>query len=136
MKKLYLFCLLMPVLLSCSKAEIRNGLIGDWDYGYEIRERKADGSWDEWHTIQTYVLVPSVSFTTDGRLLYAGETSTACCTFKKYSLKDNVIKLQDLVSCPYVDCAYCDEWKVISIDDNVLILEKCDIIQEKYTRAQ
>lgn len=135
MKKAILFILLCPVLLGCSKSNIKKHLTGEWDYAYEVREKTEDGSWGPWYTINTYVLIPGITFTANGELYRGGYVPEGCCEFRKYSLKGDVIKLEDMVSCPTVDCAFCDQWKVISLEADDLILEKCGQIQEKYTRA-
>lgn len=131
-----LFVFLFPVFLGCSKTKIQNRLTGEWDYAYEVREKTEDGKWGPWHTINTYVLIPSITFSANGEFYRGGSVPSGCCEFRKYTLKGDIIKLDDMVLCPTAYCANCDEWEIISINNNQLILDKCGQIQEKYRRAK
>ena len=130
---------LVVLLAACGENNIKpNELVGKWENTYEKRTKVENGEWTDWETINYYILLPSLEFTNDGDILWAGEKPTGCCTFTKYELKNKTINLSVPpvnASCATVDCAACNEWTIEKLSDNILELNRCDEFIERYQRA-
>lgn len=107
-----------------TRETITNPLLGKWSHAYKQKTKLSDGTWSEWQTIYTLVALPTLEFSNDGQILWNGKQSSDCCQFKKYTINGNTIELSDMVSCPTVKCALCQNWQ-FSIDKEDLILETC-----------
>jgi hypothetical protein len=136
--RIFIAILLLCGLQACNTDKIEpNDLVGKWIPNYETRTKDANGDYGEWVTINTLVALPVVSFTADGRLQYLQEEEAieGCCQYQRYSLSGNNIKLSDLFPCPTVRCAFiCSDWKILRLDKNVLELEICGNVQNRYYR--
>ena len=137
MKTIALFCLVL-LLNSCSTEQMipREDLIGTWEPTYEIRQKDENGKWTDWQTINTYILIPSITFTADGKLLWNGVAANGCCSFTTYDLNGSDITLGGLITCPNVKCKICPTWKIIRLEENILELAFCDAKQERYRLAK
>ncbi|MFC0185464.1 hypothetical protein SAMN04515674_103249 [Pseudarcicella hirudinis] len=137
MKALF-FALITTLLLNgCSKSnDVKpNDLVAKWSHTYQLQSKNQDGTWGEWYTINTFMAIPPIEFTADGRILYDGKPSEACCTFRNYQLNNKQIKLSNPVSCPAVDCFSCGDWSVNKLENDTLILETCNN-RAKYVRIK
>lgn len=136
--KTYLIAFILLSLQACQPDKIEpTDLVGIWHPTYETRTKDANGNYGEWQTIYTFVPLPSLSFTSDGQLLYwQGEKEVKeCCQFTRYSLSGKNITLSDLTPCPTVKCDICPDWKIIRLEKEVLELELCNNVQERYFRT-
>lgn len=137
MKTIALFFLVL-LLNSCSTEQMipREDLIGTWAPTYEIRQKDENGKWTDWQTINTYILIPSITFTDDGKLLWNGVPANGCCSFTTYDLNGNDITLGGLITCPNVKCGNCSDWKIIKLEENILELQFCEEKQERFRLAK
>jgi hypothetical protein len=117
-----------------------NKLVGKWDSSYQIQEKDADGKWSDWITINTFVALPQVEFTEDGKILFDGIPSEQCCSYLSYELKGKRIKFSDFANtgenCATVDCYLCDSWTIEKLTDKVLEVNSCENNKIRYLRAE
>jgi hypothetical protein len=134
--RIFTAMLLLLSLQACNTDKVEpNELIGKWNPSYETRTKDANGNYGDWLTINTLIALPVISFTADGRLQYLQERQVVngCCTYQHYSVSEDNIKLSDLFPCPTVRCAFiCSDWKIIRLNENVLELEICGNVQNRY----
>jgi hypothetical protein len=106
-------------------------IIGRWAHTYQIKEKNSKGTFGKWITINTLVALPVLEFTKDGRILWDGKETTACCQFKTFDEKtNNILQLSNMVNspaCAAVDCAACDTWQY-TISKDILVLEQCEVV--------
>ncbi|WP_341224543.1 hypothetical protein [uncultured Arcticibacterium sp.] len=137
--KSILSLVLVILLAACGGNNIKpKALVGEWENAYEKRRKDAKGEWSDWTTVTTYILLPSLEFTSDGDILWGGHTPTGCCTFTKYKVNKKTIKLSVPpvnASCAAVNCAACHEWTIEKLSNDILELNRCDEIIERYKRA-
>lgn len=133
-----LITLIISLLLTActSKEDIApTTIVGKWSPTYITQTKQADGTFDAWHTINTFVALPVYEFTSDGRFLRDGQPGGACCASgNKYSVSENKIIFDDRPICPLVKCALYD-WAIIEIKGDTLILEEYNA-RSKYVRIK
>jgi len=81
-------CLIVVLffLISCDTEMVNpNKLVGKWDNTNQIQQKGSDGKWSDWITINTFVALPQLEFTKDGKILYDGKPSESCCSFLSYN---------------------------------------------------
>jgi hypothetical protein len=125
------------LLIACTSKEdiVPNTIVGKWAPTYITQTKNADGSFDAWHTINTFVALPVYEFTSDGRFLRDGQPGGVCCASgNKYSVLGNKIIFDERPICPTVKCALCD-WIIIEIKSDTLILEECNT-RNKFTKIK
>jgi hypothetical protein len=126
------------LLIACtSKEDIApNTIVGKWVPAYILQTKNADGSWGEWTTINTFVALPVIEFTSDGRYLTDGKPGANCCyAGNKYSISGNTINFTEQLSCPNVSCISNSGWIIYSLKDDTLILE-INNTRSKYTKTK
>ncbi len=131
--------MMMALLGACTNSVEPKELIGKWDNSYEIRTKEESGEWTEWTTINTFAALPSLEFTNNGKILWDGKPSEACCTFNAFELKGDTLKLSELVvkeECELVNCALCDTWTIVALTDKQLELNICDNSMVRYNKAK
>jgi hypothetical protein len=124
-------------LIACtSKEDITPAsIVGKWSPTYITQTRQADGTFDAWHRINTFALLPVYEFTSDGRFLKDGKPGGECClSGSKYSVSSNNIIFDDRPICPTVKCASYD-WAIIEIKGDTLTLDEFRT-RNKYVRLK
>jgi hypothetical protein len=135
---------IMTVMLfiACTSKEadftpISNAIVGKWSPTYITQSRKADGTWEPFVVINTFVALPIYEFTSDGRFLRDGKDGADCCTSgSKFSVVDKVITFTERQSCPTVKCPPCNNWQVIEIKNDTLLLEECERVRSKFVKIK
>jgi hypothetical protein len=139
MKALIVLIISFTSLISCTENKVNNSqLIGKWNHTYQIKEKNADGTWGKWHTINTFVAMPVLEFTTDNKILWNGKPAQGCCQFLKYLIKNNEIILTDNASgvgCELVDCANCTSWQPTTLTESSLEIQMCSVMH-KYEKQK
>ncbi|MES2516585.1 MAG: hypothetical protein V4585_00675 [Bacteroidota bacterium] len=139
MKAITLFISLL--LIACTSKEdqlVPNdvNIIGKWAPTYQTQTRNADGTWGEWHQINTFVALPVYEFTSDGRFLTDGKPGANCCfAGNKYSVSGSKISFTEIMSCPTVYCVACADWTISEMKSDSLILEQCSA-RNKYIKTK
>jgi hypothetical protein len=126
------------LLIACSsKEEIAPAtIVGKWAPTYITQTKQAGGTFGAWYTINTLVALPVYEFTNDGRFLMDGKPGETCCSSgSKYSVSDNKINFTERTICPNVKCALCENWSIIEIKGDTLILDEC-FLRNKYVRIK
>lgn len=124
-------------LIACtSKEDIApQSILGKWAPTYITQTRQADGTFDAWHTINTFMALPVLEFTSDGKFLRDGQPGGACCSSgNKYSVSGDKILFDERPVCPTVKCALFD-WTIIEIKGDTLILEEFNT-RNKYVKTK
>jgi len=124
-------------LIACtSKEDIApQSILGKWAPTYITQSRQADGSFDAWHTINTFIALPVLEFTSDGRFLRDGQPGGACCSSgNKYNVSGDKILFDERPVCPTIKCALFD-WTIIEIKGDTLILEEFNT-RNKYVKTK
>ena len=139
MKLLTLFTLLL--LMACTSKESitpsNASIVGKWSPTYFTSTKNADGMWEPFHKINTFVALPVYEFTSDGRFLRDGKDGADCCTSGgKYTIVDNKITFTERQTCPTVKCISCDNWAIIEIKNDTLILEECARVRNKFVKIK
>jgi hypothetical protein len=133
--------LIIPLLLiACtSKDSIMptTEIVGKWSPTYLTSTKNADGTWTPFYTINTFVALPTYEFTSDGRFLRDGKDGADCCTSgSKYTVVDGKITFTERQICPTVKCIVCDNWAIIEIKNDTLILEECANVRNKFVKQK
>jgi hypothetical protein len=142
MKTITSIILTVMLFIACTTKEtdltpISNPIVGKWSPTYITQSRKADGTWEPFVRINTFVALPTYEFTADGRFLRDGMDGADCCTSgSKYTILNDVITFTERQTCPNVKCIACDNWAVIEIKNDTLILEECGRIRNKFVRIK
>lgn len=111
-------------------------LVGKWAPAYQIQNKNADGTWGPWTTINTFVALPTIEFTSKGDFLTEGNPGAGCCyAGNKFTVSDNVITFTENKSCPEVRCAKYTEWIIQRLDSDTLVTEVFNS-RSKYSRAK
>jgi hypothetical protein len=130
------------LLIACtSKQDITPtaGIIGKWSPTYITQTKNANGTWTPFYTINTLVALPAYEFMSDGRFLKDGKDgATVCISGSKYKLSaDNKITFTERhPSEVTADCLPCENWAVIEIKNDTLILEECARVRNKFVRIK
>jgi hypothetical protein len=128
------------LLMACtSKDSITptTGIVGKWSPTYTTQTKNADGNWEPFYIINTLVALPVYEFTSDGRFLRDGKDGADCCTSgNKYTIANNIITFTERQICPTVKCILCENWAVIEIKNDTLILEECARVRNKFVRIK
>jgi hypothetical protein len=130
------------LLMACtSKNSITptTGIIGKWSPTYITQTKNSDGTWEPFHKINTFVALPVYEFTADGRFLRDGKDgATVCFSGSKYKVSaDNKITFTERhPSEILVDCLPCENWAIIEIKNDTLILEECARVRNKFVRQK
>jgi hypothetical protein len=123
---------------ACSSKEdiAPTNIVGKWAPTYITQTKQADGTFDAWHTINTFVALPVYEFTIDGRFLRDGQPGETCCSSgNKYNVSENKINFEERSICPNVKCALCEYWSIIEIKGDTLILDEC-FTRNKYVKIK
>lgn len=125
------------ILIACTSREdiAPQSILGKWAPTYITQTRQADGTFDAWHTINTFMALPVLEFTSGGKFLRDGQPGGACCSSgNKYSVSGDKILFDERPVCPTVKCALFD-WTIIEIKGDTLILEEF-ITRNKYVKTK
>lgn len=130
-------CITALIFVACeSKLIAPEKLVGVWWPTYQMQTKESNGKWGPWTTINTLVALPNMEFTIEGRFLRDGKDGADCCTAgNKYAVSENIITFSETKSCPQVSCANCNDWKIVNLNDDTLILEVCSS-RSKYVRGK
>ena len=128
-------------LFACKSTESidpQTGIIGKWTPSYITQIRNPDGSWGEWHQINTLIALPVYEFTSDGRFLRDGKPGAALCTSgSRYKVTgDKITFTERHTDEQLASCVSCENWAIIEIKNNILILEECARIRNKFVRTK
>ncbi len=142
MKSVVLSIVCLALAFACTKNDATSipsdNLVGKWEPTYEVYDSTAK----KWTSIQTFVALPVIEFASNGNFLKdnkpAGDQD--CCGFvgNKYTVKDNKITFSDFKPCPNVGCIalYCDGWKILKLENDVLELSECPGGVMRYKRVK
>jgi hypothetical protein len=114
-------------------------IVGKWSPTYITQTKNADGTWEPFHKINTFVALPVYEFTADGRFLKDGKDgATVCRSGSKYKLSaDNKITFTEMhPDEALANCLPCENWTVIEIKNDTLILEECARVRNKFARQK
>jgi hypothetical protein len=139
MRIISLITLTILIMISCKSNDINpSEIIGKWDFTGLTQSQNADGSWTPWRVNPTLLkTTPSIyEFTNEGNFLINGQSGANCCDFgSKFRIISNEIIFSDFLICPAVKCGKTQNWIIIEIKDDTLILEKYSI-RNKYVRIK
>ena len=129
------------LLIACTSKDsitpISNGIVGRWSPTYITQTKNTDDSYEPFHQINTLVALPMYEFTSNGRFLRDGKDGADCCTSgSKYTVADNKITFTERQTCPTVKCISCDNWAIIEIKNDTLVLEECARVRNKFVRIK
>ena len=129
--------LISLLLISCTSKDITpTEIIGKWTPTYITQTKRADGTFDAWHTINALVALPIYEFTNNGRFLRDSLHGATCCNSGNiYRLLKNKIIFSDLLNCPNVSCGGYPSWTIIEIKGDTLILEEYNT-RNKYVKIK
>ena len=143
MKKISLITLTVIVFIACTSKEsitpASTDIVGKWSPTYFTQNRLADGSWEPFYKINTLVALPVYEFTSDGRFLKDGKDgASVCLSGGKYTVStDNKITFtQRSPAEANTNCLPCDNWAIIEIKNDALILEECGRVRNKFVRMK
>jgi hypothetical protein len=124
--------------MACTSKDIDpTSIVGKWSPTYITQTKNADGTWESFHKINTFVALPVYEFTSDDRFLRDGKDGADCCTSgSKYSITNNIITFTERQICPTIKCISCDNWAIVEIKNDTLILEECARVRNKYVRIK
>lgn len=114
-------------------------IVGKWSPTYITQTKNANGTYEPFHKINTFVALPVYEFTSDGRFLRDGKDGADCCTSgNKYSVSGSTITFTEKqnVQCAAVLCITCPDWQIIEIKNDTLILEECARVRNKFVRTK
>ena len=129
------------LLIACTSKDIApTEIVGKWAPTYITQTKQADGSFDAWHTINTFVALPVYEFTNDGRFLKDGKPGADDCniTGNKYRIPvfgKEILFSQFLDSKTVPACIAFSGWKFEFIKGDTLILDEC-YARNKYIRVK
>lgn len=139
MKKIILFIGFLAIV-SCKKDAIKGeteneSIVGKWNNSYQLKTKDADGKWSEWTQINTFVALPTLAFTSDGKILWDGKQINYCCTPREYVLKGNVLSYKSgSYNCELALCVKYQNWIVEFVNQDTLVLDEF-YTKVKYFRA-
>lgn len=112
-------------------------IVGKWSPTYITQTKNTAGNWEPFYTINTFAPLPVYEFTADRRFLKDGKDGADCCTSgSKYTIVDNKITFTERQICPTVKCILCENWAIIQIKNDTLILEECGRVRNKFVRIK
>ena len=141
MKKLLLHMLFFSALISCKSDDINpSDLIGKWGFTGLVQSKNTDGTWSQWREYPFFCIWAGYDFkyefTSDGNFLRDGQPGADCCdTGNKFRVVNNEINFSDFLPCPTVRCAKPQNWIIVQIKEDTLILEKY-FIRNKYIKIK
>ena len=111
-------------------------IVGKWKPTYLMQSRLANGTYEPWQTINTLVALPVYEFTSDGKFLKDGKSGASCCSSgNKFSMINSKITFTELLPCATA-CPVCDNWTIIEIKNDTLVLEECARVRNKFVRTK
>lgn len=112
-------------------------IVGKWSPTYITQTKNANGTYEPFHKINTFVALPIYEFTSDGRFLRDGKDGADCCTSgSKYMVTESKITFTERQICRGLMCISCENWVIMEIKDDTLILEECVRVRSKYVRIK
>jgi hypothetical protein len=138
MKNLTIYFGIFFALISCKNDGIvgKNDLVGKWSHTYFVQTKEQNGTWSEWHQINTLVALPTLEFTSNGKILWDGKPATSCCQYLSYAIDNELIRLNELTkTSAFCDCFSCDTWKIEKLTKDTLEIEQC-FGKARYTRIK
>ena len=140
MKTITLITLVITLFIACTSKEsitpISTDIIGKWSPTYITQSKNADGTYEPFHKINTFVALPVYEFTSDGKFLKDGRSGASCCSSgDKYVIENNKITFSQQMSCATI-CPPCDNWAVIEIKNDTLVLEECARVRNKFVKIK
>jgi hypothetical protein len=141
MKKSILFTLLFATLIACKSNDINpSNIIGKWGFTGLAQSKNTDGTWTAWQINETFCIWGgndfAYEFTSDSKFLRNGQPGADCCNSgNRYRVINNEIIFSDFLVCPTVKCGKPQNWVVIEIKDDTLVLEKYSV-RYKYIKIK
>ncbi|MES2794759.1 MAG: hypothetical protein V4683_02280 [Bacteroidota bacterium] len=137
MKKIAISIGIILICMSCKNDLVNpEKLVGKWSHTYYIKDKDQNGNWSDWHQINTLVALPTLEFTSNGKILWEGKPATNCCQYLSYTIDNEVIKLSELTPASAAcDCVLCDSWKLEKLTEETLEIDLC-YIQARYVRLK
>lgn len=125
------------VIYACDSKTIKpKEVVGEWAHAYQIQTKTANGIWGPWSYISTLTAIPNIEFTESGKYLRDGKPGAECCTAgNDYSVEGTTITFSDIKICPQMSCRPCNQWEIVSIKADTLVLEMCDL-RAKLTKVK
>jgi hypothetical protein len=130
------------LLMACTSKDsitpTSTDIVGKWSPTYFTQSKNANGTWEPFHKINTFVALPVYEFTSDGRFLRDGKPGALICTSgSKYKVSGDKITFTERdpgeVS---VDCIPCENWAIVEVNSESLILEECARVRNKFVRTK
>lgn len=135
MKKVVVI-VLIAVFGSCKNTSINPDLLyHTWKPTLFYQNKNEKGEWSAWKEHQQLWEV-TLSFTTDGKILYNNKPATSCCSFYNFKLNKDKIQLlnpSNSPDCALIECASQTQWKILKISNEELELEQYNY-RTRYTR--
>ena len=140
MKSIASVTLVIMLFIACTSKEsitpISTDITGKWSPTYITQSKNADGTYEPFHKINTFVALPVYEFTSDGKFLKDGRSGASCCSAgDKYVIDNSKITFSQTLACATI-CFPCDNWAVIEIKNDTLILEECARVRNKFVRMK
>ena len=129
------------LLIACKSNEINpSNIIGKWKSVGTFQSQNKDGTWSSWQVNETLCIWGgndfAYEFTSDSKFLRSGRPGADCCNAgNKYRVANNEIIFSDFLACPTVKCGKPQNWIIIEIKNDTLILEKYSI-RNKYIKIK
>ena len=140
MKTISILFFTILIVISCKSNEINpSDIIGKWGSVGTFQTKNTDGTWSPWRVNEILCIWGgndfAYEFTSDGKFLRSGRSGADCCSSgNKYRVENNEIIFSDFLVCPTVKCAKPQNWKIIEIKNDTLVLEKF-AVRTKYVRT-
>ena len=140
MKSIASVTITVILFIACTSKEsmtpASTDIVGKWKPTYFTQSRLANGTYEPWQKIATLVALPVYEFTNDGKFLKDGRSGASCCSAgDKYVVENDKITFSQQMSCATV-CLPCDNWAVIEIKNDTLVLEECARVRNKFVRMK
>ena len=129
------------LLIACKSNDINpSDIIGKWGFTGLAQSKNIDGTWSAWRVNEAFCIWwgndLAYEFTSDGKFLRSGQSGADCCNAgNKYRVANNEIIFSDFLACPTVKCGKPQNWIIIEIKNDTLILEKYSV-RSKYVQIK
>ena len=125
-------------IIACKTDIDPTSIVGKWSPTYITQSRLANGTYEAFHKINTLVALQTYEFTSGGRFFRDGKPGASICrSGNRYEVANNKITFSEKhPDEALVNCIPCDNWAVIDIKNDTLILEECKTVRNKFVRIK
>jgi hypothetical protein len=139
MKSINILLFIILAIISCKSIEINpNDIIGKWQPQYFIPYNFNDNTWEKARLVDSLSSNYVLEFTSEGKFLINGKPGGSCCSAgDKYEISGYEITFTELSlnGCQYVYCYNCAKWTILTVNNEILILEECGKRKIQYLRT-